>query len=92
MVGLLSDCQSSNALSIVIQELMFGAIYDLLSFTQKCEKRLRLVPNLTFPLYQHIRDRIAGLTILAGMFFPSFVGIKRLVTRFRQHENAVTKA
>ena len=43
------------------------------------------------PLYQQILDWFSGLTVLAGMFFLSFVGIKRLITRFHHRENAVTK-
>jgi len=49
-------------------------------------------PNWKIPLYQRILDWFSGLTVLAGIFTLAFVGIKRLITRFRQRENAVTKA
>ena len=49
-------------------------------------------PDWKIPLYQRILDWFSGLTVLAGMFTLAFVGIKRLITRFRHHENAVTKA
>lgn len=48
-------------------------------------------PDWKIPLYQQILDWVSGLTVLAGMFFLSFVGIKRLITRFLHRENAVTK-
>ena len=49
-------------------------------------------PGWRIPLYQQILDWFSGLTVLAGIFTLAFVGIKRLITRFRQRENAVTKA
>jgi len=48
-------------------------------------------PDWKIPLYQQILDWVSGLTVLAGMFTLAFVGIKRLITHFRNRENAVTK-
>jgi hypothetical protein len=49
-------------------------------------------PDWKIPLYQRILDWFSGLMVLAGIFTLAFVGIKRLITRFRHRENAVTKA
>jgi len=48
-------------------------------------------PDWKIPLYQQMLDRVSGVTVLAGTFFLSFVGIKRLITCFRPRGKVVSK-